>query len=668
MKKILAVILMITTQLYLCSVFVLASDTSNDSGIDTKFQPITFNFMEKVEVETESGLDLGGPHSGHGNHQTRVVHTSHGDYICSTTNGQREGKYLKNEFRDGVLEVSVMKVEPNSSECRLVLQRTINYHTSQISVIADKDENIWAGIVIEDSFRNFRDAHKNGIMIELYRIDAETDDVEFYTTIISGKDINGDCVGYSSFYYDESIDCIVTFSTDSVACDDSYLYWHVFDCEARKFDAETRVLAVHGGRESYPFFEPDGKGGLVLITNRNPEITSKVTYTPEMGTNDGIPMDVMRKYFPQGRELQYYCFDQINAHYIPNIRSEENVRSFTVYDTDRSRIKGTLEERLTPEFRMTNEYPIIANNNGGDTYLTEDGLLHVTLKVSYALEAWDHSTTESRWVHVVYDVETGEKLSESEIWDEIADGREYEARLYRDPFTKDFYIVSTILNQFVIRKAVGSASEGYTYEEVITSDPLPSLTRHNETRWIDCINLAHHRSNSTPDGVLSVVGRAPYGYDLFRINLTYNVGTEDNPIAITDLTAVKSIEALPGTTYYTVDGVEEAYLLNIEGNENISVTVNGQAAEAEGGTYSLELSENSKNTVVITNTGTEQLTCAVTSKPAPADETDDPQDTSPPSDDTDDPNTAKIIAVSVGAAIFVILVIIFAINKFTKKK
>jgi len=676
MKKIITILLTLAMLLSLASSAVFANDTEDGTTTENAavpFQTITFDFEDKVEVVTDNGIEMSGPFCGHGNHQTRIVHTSHGDYICSTTGEHRPGKYLKNGFSDGVYEVSVVRVDPETQKTTVVLQHTVAYQTSQISVIADKDENIWAAVIIEETIRNQFDAHKNGTRIELFRIDAVTNEVEFYDMIVSGHDINRGGVGYSSFYYDESIDCIVAFSTDAVAGDVSYLYWHIFDCQTRRFDAETRTMSVYGGRNSYPFFTPDGNGGLVIVTNRNPKITSQVTYTPEMGTNDGIPADVMRKYFPNGRETQEYCFDQINAYVIPDIRSEDNIRHFIVYDTDRSRIKGTLEERLTPEFRMTNEYPIIANNNGGDTYLTDDGLLHVTLKVSYALEAWDHSITEARWVHVVYDVETGEKLSESLIWDEIADGRDYEARIYADPFTKEIYIFSTIMNVFVVKKAVGSPTEGYTYEVVAESQPLASYDRFMQTRWIDCINLAHHRSNSTLDGTLSITGRAPWGYDLFRVHLTYNVGTEENPIALTDLSSIKSLEALPGTTYYTAEGAEKGATITITGDEGTSVSLNGKAVEAAAGKYILTLAEGETNTIVITNSGTEQITCGASYEIVTEPDTSESEDITTDPDESDktgdkeDPEKSPIgLIIAVCAAVIVIAAA--AVIIITKKK
>ena len=76
-----------------------------------------------------------------------------------------EGNYLVNGFSDGIYEVSVLRVDPETDESTIVLQHTVAYQPSQISVIADKDENIWAAIIIEETIRNQFDAHKNGTRI-----------------------------------------------------------------------------------------------------------------------------------------------------------------------------------------------------------------------------------------------------------------------------------------------------------------------------------------------------------------------------------------------------------------------------------------------------------------------------------------------------------------------
>jgi len=639
MKKIFVRIVLFIVLFSLLSTCVLAEDTVS---------LVQFTFEDKIDVKDAYGVELDGPYNGHGNHQTRIVHTSHGDYLSSTSGNSRSGKSLVNGFRDGLWEVSVMKVPAGSTEATLVLQHTILYQTSHISLIVDKDENVWAGLVYENSYRNFRDQHKSGVFIELYRIDAETDQVTFYSTILSDIDINKDGVGYSSFYYDESIDSIVVMMSDNLANStyvQSYMYWKVFDCSTNTWDSTYQQMPVSGGRNSYPFFAPDGNGGLIMITNRNPSVYYPDNYTPEVANSDGIPMEDKFKYFRSGRRTVEYCFDQINAYVIPDIRSSENISHFIVYDTDRSRIKGTLEERLTPEFRKINEYPNIANNNGGDVYLDKDGLLHVTLEVSYFKYAWDWEKTESRWVHVVFDPSTGEKLSESQVWDELADNKEYYARIYVDPFTEEMFIVSTVNNKIVIKKAIGSPTEGYTYVEVARSQGYSAKNGTITTDTLDCLCISSWRSNSTVDGILSAQTRAPVGYDLIRIQLSYTVGTQDNPIKITDPDQLTSLKALAnGTTYYSFSSAEPGSILTLQGDDTTAVSLNGETLHAVNGVYTVSL-DTADAVLAISNSDKEMKTYTASATVDLPEET-EPTDT--PEDPAEQPDVGILIAIAAG--------------------
>ena len=392
-------------------------------GVD---EQVVADFSDEIDIRAKTGL-ISGQDSNHGNHQTRVVRTSHGSYVAYVTD-YRGGKYLQHPTQ-GLSEISVMKINKDGT-VELIMQHVKSYDSSQVSLIVDKDENVWAGLVYENGFRDQFDAHKNGMVLEFFRIDAETDEVNGYSTIVSDIDINGGGIGYGTFYYDKATNSIVAMAADAVPSDPSYLYWKVFNLDTLTWSPETHSMRVNGGRNAYMFFNPDNKGGLVVVTNRNPYVRSSVTYFPELENDEGLTPEIMiengmyetrydddgNPYKVPARQHVSYCFDQINAYVIPDINSSDYTH-FIVYDTDHSRITGTSEERITPEFRSKNEYPNIANNNGGDIFLDNDGNLHVTLKVSYVKMAWDWEVTEERWVHVVYDTKTGEKLSETEIWD-----------------------------------------------------------------------------------------------------------------------------------------------------------------------------------------------------------------------------------------------------------
>ena len=482
---------------------------------------VSFEFEDVIDLSVDVGdedpIDLGAQDNGHGNHQTRIVHTSKGDYVASVS-GYRAAEYLTGPH--GMLQLCVMFVPADSEESEVVLQTVIPYQSYQISVVADDQENVWAGFVYESNFRDQFDNHKNGMVLEFFRIDHEDHRIDRYQTIVSDIDINGGGIGYSSFYYDPYVGnegSIIAMAADAVAADPSYLYWKVFDIETLTWAKETHSLQVNGGRNGYIFFNTTKEGGFVIATNRNPSVISNVTYYPEMENDIGIPEEMMQEYFPDGRQHVSYCFDQVNVYVVPDVHSDEYT-NFVAFDTDQSRITGTNEERLTPEFRMKNEYPNIANNNGGDIFLDEDGYLHVTCMVSYVKMAWDWEMTEGKWMHAVFDTKTGEKVSESQVFDLMETNDEYDpyARLYSDPVTKELFVVTQENYSIVFYKAVGSPTEGYEYVRVAEHE-YPN----DRNRDITNINLAHHRSNSVQDGILSMAARNPYAYDLFRVKLSY---------------------------------------------------------------------------------------------------------------------------------------------------
>jgi predicted GNAT family acetyltransferase len=161
-------------------------------GVD---EQVVADFSDEVDIRAKTGL-ISGQDSNHGNHQTRVVRTSHGSYVAYVTD-YRGGKYLQHPTQ-GLSEISVMKINKDGT-IKLIMQHVKSYDASQVSLIVDKDENVWAGLVYENGFRDQFDAHKNGMVLEFFRIDAETDEVNGYSTIVSDIDINGGGIGYGVF-------------------------------------------------------------------------------------------------------------------------------------------------------------------------------------------------------------------------------------------------------------------------------------------------------------------------------------------------------------------------------------------------------------------------------------------------------------------------------------
>lgn len=547
MKKYLVLFLAVVMLLSL-AVSVSAKDYDFDEpAVDFDFQPM-------ISVTTED-FTYGGADGGHGNHQTRIVHTSYGDYIAEISN-YTDFHEIDGGAYSGLIQLSVTVTPTGSTETEVLLQHVMPRSTSQISVIADNDENIWAGVIVENGFRNQFDNHGNSCYITLYRITPEGE-VTQYDTILERIDKNGGGTGYASFFYDDYTNTIICFTDDGVATDPSYMYWKVFDVETLSFEKEVNWFQVNGGRAGYPFFQSDGNGGYYVVTNRNPSYNSPVSYFPEVCNFEGVSKeDLVAEFGESGRaDTVEYAFDMVVAYHVPNLHSSEGVTNFMVAGPDYSRVKGTLAERKTLAYRKTNEYPCVAFNNGGDLYLDDEGNLHTTVKIYYRNLAWNWDVTDSTWVHIVNDAETGEELSRSIVWKEVEYNpddpfngvpnhwnydisvpggilaRGKDARFYHDPVTDELFIVSNYDFGIGFFKCVGTPEDGYTYELAGYGEYPEIKDRFNRKRSIGSLNGAPHRSNAIADEVISYTGTAPWNFELFRINLDYHEKYSDVTIS-----------------------------------------------------------------------------------------------------------------------------------------
>lgn len=196
-----------------------------------------------------------GDNSGHGNHQTRVVRTSHGEYVC----------YISDKNNgSGINEISVIKVDAEAGTAETVFSELKSYDTSQSCVVVDDDENVWMVFVYDDKLKDQFDGRTlMSVHLAAYRIDAATDEVDGFETMAQiPAPAEGTGYGYSSFYYDSSTNCIYTigFNGSDKAGD---IYWFTFDIDKLLWTGygDAKVDIRHG----YPFMIPDGKGGLYLI-------------------------------------------------------------------------------------------------------------------------------------------------------------------------------------------------------------------------------------------------------------------------------------------------------------------------------------------------------------------------------------------------------------------
>lgn len=480
---------------------------STNLGMTAKAETVehknTFEFSERVDFS-----DIGnGNAAGHGNHQTRVVHTTHGDYVTYITNT------TSNSNGEKLDEFKVIRVNEDRTY-EVVFTEYKIYDTSQVGLFVDKDENVWAVTVGANNYR--QNTAIDSIMANAWMIDKETDDVTNYSIVVPRKTWGG--YGYSYFCYDEAMDKLYTLTASGD--EPGELVWLIFDMETKTWDNTARSFETTY-RNCYPYIYADGKGGMIIVNECDHKATS-LGY-PEISVNYGLTEDEIKSipgsYKSSSGEWKRpsadYVFDQLELYYIPDVY-DEAYEKFVVAEADYSRVHGTQEERYSLEFRAVNEYPTIQNNNGGDTFLDANGYLHVVYSKEFVLAAYNNTMeTDKYWYHDVIDISDPsniKKLSSTLIVDESKENFEY-SHSYRMYQTTDgsLYLISTNVSGYygkVLVLAVnGNVNDGYTYEKVAEED-------HVGDRII-CIS--NNRSNSVENDVITYVWRNG-DHNMYRFN------------------------------------------------------------------------------------------------------------------------------------------------------
>ena len=182
---------------------------------DATAEEIVVKISDSLSIK-DSGSGLGtGDNAGHGNHQTRIVHTSHGDYAAYVTDS------IKANTGSQMDEISVIKINADGTTT-VVMREWKNYDTSQVSLHVDKDENVWAVTVADNKLKANDTKHLN---VAAYRIDAETDAVTGHKTTLDVPDGRG--FGYSTSCIDVVNNKIYTMSADAAQDNASHLFWAI---------------------------------------------------------------------------------------------------------------------------------------------------------------------------------------------------------------------------------------------------------------------------------------------------------------------------------------------------------------------------------------------------------------------------------------------------------
>lgn len=485
------------------------------AGTTTTTHKNAFEFSERIQFD---GTGIGGD-AGHGNHQTRVVHTTHGDYVAYITNSTTNSSGARLD------EFKVIRVNEDRSY-EVILTEYKIYDSSQVGLFVDKDENVWAVTVGDNKYR--QNSGTDAIAANAWMIDKETDDVTNYGIIIPRKTWSG--YGYSYFCYDETMNKLYTLTTSGD--EPGELVWLIFDLETKTWDNTARSFQT-ASRNAYPYMYADGKGGMIIVNQRDFKCTT-VGY-PEIGNNNGLSAGDLGTF---SRWSADYVWDQLELYYIPDVYEEE-YEKFVVAEADYSRVQGTQEDRYKLEYRKINEYPNFQNNNGGDTYLDDAGYLHVIYAKEYLLAAYTRERTERSWYHDVIDISNPsniKKLSSTKIIDDAPLDYNCTFRMYQTT-DGNLYLISgqsrkegldnAFTGEVVVYYVNGTPQTGYEYEKVASASHAGNSV----------INVANNRSNSIEDDVIPFIWMngdgSVYRYRTIKVtcahsNLTWDWDDDDH--------------------------------------------------------------------------------------------------------------------------------------------
>ena len=129
MKKLICALLCIAMLLPLCIPSMAASTPSVSAG-------------NRISLATL------GPYATHGNHQTRTVHTSHGNYAAYVTSSYTDSS------GNTVSKWKLFRIDTATGTYKAIFTGEKFDDSSQVSLIVDRDENVWAVTSTSDFLRH----------------------------------------------------------------------------------------------------------------------------------------------------------------------------------------------------------------------------------------------------------------------------------------------------------------------------------------------------------------------------------------------------------------------------------------------------------------------------------------------------------------------------------
>lgn len=520
MKKTIVFTLLFTMLLSLCVGGFSVSAAESD---------IVADILDPLSIRKSGSGVSAGENSGHGNHQTRTVHTFHGDYAAYITDSIKQPDSTGTTVQ--IDQFSVIRVKDGVSE--VVFQGYKNYDTSQVSIFADKDENIWAVTVYNNGYKAQFDGRDLSICLDAYRIDKNTDEVLSYSSIVPIDFTTN--IGYSASCYDPVYNKIYAISSAGHRGSNPCMILNVFDMETLEWESNPRELNL-SFRHAYFYMYADGKGGLIVVANRDYKCTEG-----ENGSYNEIQSDYGlseedKQYLTEKNGERWaasYFWDQLDLYYISDVNSEE-FQTLSICPADFSQVKGDETYRYSVEGRENNYYPNVQNNNGGETFIDANGYLHVIYNKQLVNAAWNRGLMKSsEWKHMVVDISDPNNMKilyDELILDEVTEKTDASFRLYEDE-NDNLYMLSSETPigasgancTLYVYKVNGTPSEGYTYQVIGSKDYVGG----------ECINISNARGNfseSADDGVINVIYHNMGGndYKMIQVKLS-TAAAPDNP-------------------------------------------------------------------------------------------------------------------------------------------
>ncbi len=491
-----------------------------------------------VSLTKFTTLATAGQDAAHGNHQTRTVHTSHGEYAAYITSNYTDSS------GNAVCVYKVYRIDTAAGTKEVVFTGEKYYDSSQVSLLVDKYENVWAVTSTSDSRRNFT---SEGLDLRAHKIDAETGEVTSYTRLTNTGGAQ-DGYGYGMSFYDPVNERIICVHAGGDYREGSTtgasLNWAFLDIKSGIWGRRVFTIGLEA-RHCYFYGFVDNNGGLMILGQRDIKAAS-IGY-PEIGSNDGLTSADYTYMNQNGitRWAANYSWDALDLYYIPDIKVEK-AYTYSVVEPDFSKVTGNQSYRNSLTGRLNNYYPANQNNNGGDFLWTQsaDGktLLHITYNSAYIQAAMDRSKgISSGWFHQVWDITdptNAARLYDGPIMingvavDDVTFGHGFGFRLYQDTEGRVYLVCATPGAVTLYRIAYDDETGAYNYVKTGNSLNIGD----NGT----IISISSHRGGSITDNKFNIMYTSGGKYKIATASLSvpkYTPGdfNEDGQFTSTDL-------------------------------------------------------------------------------------------------------------------------------------